>query len=202
MCPCKTGIIKNLKTQGYSPHFLLPQNSWEVPKVLNVSEYQNSHEARVWKELLASLAIVPFLRVQHVVALTKDENLRYMTEDVCSFEAWTKIHKGQLLTSIITRYHRILLLDQELTWTLTIDSATKLQLRRLHDATLTILDIRDVAEHVLCTCALGLQVQGWVPFPLWRKSSTIWGWVVESWHSRKFLWKLVDLTTICTRGYN
>ena len=55
--------------------------------MLNVSEYQNSHEDRVWKELLASLAIVPFLRVQHVVALTKDENLRYMTEDVCSFEA-------------------------------------------------------------------------------------------------------------------
>jgi hypothetical protein len=45
--------------------------------VLNVSEYQNSHEARVWKELLASLAIVPFLRVQHVVALTKDENLTF-----------------------------------------------------------------------------------------------------------------------------
>ena len=38
-----------------------------------------SHEARVWKELLASLAIVPFLRVQHVVALTKDENLRYIS---------------------------------------------------------------------------------------------------------------------------
>lgn len=50
--------------------------------MLNVSEYQNSHEARVWKELLASLAIVPFLRVQHVVALTKDENLTFHDRSV------------------------------------------------------------------------------------------------------------------------
>ena len=67
-------------------HHQKSENPGVQPTFFITSKQLRSSQ-RVWKELLASLAIVPFLRVQHVVALTKDENLRYMTEDVCSFEA-------------------------------------------------------------------------------------------------------------------